>query len=54
MSDDAQFVCAACNADYEGDSEGVMTSCRKCAKLHCEECLDEFGNCGACADKGAS
>ena len=53
MSDDAQFVCTACHVDFEEDKEGVMTSCRKCGKMHCEECMDEHGQCVTCTEQGS-
>ncbi len=48
MSDDAQFCCTACNISPSKDADNVMTSCRKCGKMHCSDCLDEFGRCVAC------
>ena len=47
---DPQFVCAACDADYEGETENVMTECRVCHRLHCDECVDEFGHCVECVE----
>lgn len=54
MSDDAQFECTACHIDHSEDADNVMTSCRKCGKVHCQDCLDEFGQCVACAEKKTS
>ncbi len=48
---DPQFVCAACDESYEGDTEHVMTECRVCNRIHCGECVDEFGHCVECTDK---
>lgn len=48
--DDVQFVCSACEKDYEGDHD-VMTECRVCHRIHCKDCVDEFGRCVECADK---
>jgi hypothetical protein len=47
---DPGFVCAACGKEYEGDTTNVMTECKVCARLHCAECVDEFGRCTACAE----
>jgi hypothetical protein len=52
MTDDAQFVCEACNIDYSGKKE-VMTNCRMCGRLHCSDCVDEFGRCVECSSKSA-
>lgn len=47
--DDVQFVCAACNKSYDGDDKDtVMTECRVCGRLHCNECVDEHGHCVEC------
>jgi hypothetical protein len=45
---DVQFVCAACDKDYEGDTSNVMTECNLCGRIHCDECVDEHGHCVAC------
>lgn len=50
MADDAQFVCTACDIDYSGDTDKVMTSCRLCGKLHCSDCVDEHGRCVDCTE----
>ena len=47
--DDVQFVCGACDKSYEGDTKDVMTECRVCKRLHCTDCVDEFGQCVECA-----
>ena len=47
---DPQFVCAACNKEFEGDQENVMTECRVCKRIHCKDCVDEFGRCVECAE----
>lgn len=52
--DDVQFVCAACDKNYEGETANVMTECRVCHRLHCNDCVDEFGRCVTCADKESS
>ena len=49
--DDVQFVCTACETDYEGNRENVMTECRVCHRIHCHDCVDEFGRCVECASK---
>ncbi len=51
MNDDAQFSCTACHITPSEDEGKVMTSCRKCGKMHCPDCLDEFGRCVACKVK---
>ena len=40
--DEVQFVCAACEKEYEGDLSNVMTECRVCSRLHCSDCVDEY------------
>ena len=47
---DPQFVCAACDESYEGDTKTVMTECRVCNRLHCSDCVDEFGRCVECKE----
>ena len=47
---DPQFVCAACDQTYEGDTSHVMTECRVCHRLHCGDCVDEFGSCVECVE----
>ena len=42
MSDDAPFTYAACHIDRTHDAETTMTSCRKCGKIHYQDCLDDF------------
>ena len=32
--DDVKFVCAACEENYEGDKEHVMTECNLCKLIH--------------------
>jgi len=51
MSDDAKFVCSACHIEQPDDGEHVMTACRLCGRLHCKDCVDEYGRCVACAEK---
>lgn len=51
MNDDAQFTCTACHIDHAHDADTVMTSCHKCGKMHCQDCLDEFGRCVTCTDE---
>jgi hypothetical protein len=48
MNEDAKFSCTACHIAPSEDKDKAMTSCRKCGKLHCPDCLDEFGRCVAC------
>jgi hypothetical protein len=46
---DPEFVCAACDKSHEYHAGDVMTECRVCARLHCSECVDEFGRCIECS-----
>jgi len=50
MTEDIQFVCTACDKDYEGDPPKVATQCRVCRRLHCHDCVDEYGRCVKCAE----
>jgi hypothetical protein len=50
MTDDIQFVCGACEKDYKGDTGNVMTQCRVCRRLHCSDCVDEYGRCIKCTE----
>ena len=54
MAEDVQFVCGVCHKDYKGDTENVMTECRLCGRIHCEKCVDEFGQCVECVEKQSS
>jgi hypothetical protein len=45
---DPEFVCTACDTSHESH-EGVMTECRVCNRLHCTECVDEYGRCIECS-----
>lgn len=49
-SEDVQFECTACHKHLDSHS-GVMTACRLCGRLHCTECVDEYGRCVECATK---
>jgi hypothetical protein len=49
-TEDLQFVCTACDASYEGDKSTVMTECKVCNRLHCSDCVDEYGRCVECKD----
>jgi hypothetical protein len=42
------FVCSACEKEVEGEAQGVMTECRVCHRIHCKDCVDEFGQCVEC------
>ena len=46
---DPEFVCAACDKSHQSHAGDVMTECRVCARLHCSECVDEFGRCIECS-----
>ena len=54
MSEDPKFVCSACHIEQPDDGENVMTVCRLCGRLHCNDCVDEHGRCVSCADKEAA
>lgn len=51
MNEDAQFECTACHIAHDDDGKQVMTACRMCGRLHCSDCVDEYGRCVACTDK---
>ena len=54
MSEDIQFECTACHLEgNKDDGENVLTACRLCGRLHCPDCVDEYGRCVACAETGA-
>jgi hypothetical protein len=45
---DPVFVCTVCEKEYQGAAENVMTECRVCHRIHCKDCVDEFGQCVEC------
>ena len=47
---ETQFVCAGCEKEYSGDVSDVMTECRVCHRIHCSDCVDEYGRCVECAE----
>ncbi len=49
--EDAKFVCGACEKSSE--QKDAMTECRVCRRIHCSDCVDEYGRCVACAEKGS-
>jgi hypothetical protein len=49
--EEVQFECTACHKDVKGHSGEVMTECRLCGRLHCSECVDEYGRCVECSSK---
>ena len=51
--EDVQFVCSACERSFEGEDRNLMTECRVCKRIHCKDCVDEFGRCVECAKKDA-
>lgn len=51
MTEDVQFECTACHKDFHAKPGEAMTECRLCGKIHCADCVDEFGRCVACAAK---
>jgi len=46
---DPEFVCAACDTSHRSQVGEVMTECRVCNRLHCSECVDEYGRCVECS-----
>ena len=48
--EDVKFFCSACGEDHERE-EGVLTECNLCKRIHCNECVDEFGKCVACSSE---
>lgn len=54
MSEDVQFECSACHIKQTDDGKNVMTACRMCGRLHCHDCVDEYGRCVECAQKESS
>jgi hypothetical protein len=54
MNDDVQFECHACHKECGIDGGDVMTECRLCGRLHCSDCVDEYGRCVECSKKDAS
>lgn len=54
MTEDAKFSCTACHITVEKGAENTMTACRLCGRIHCSDCVDEFGRCVACAEKAES
>ncbi len=52
--EDVQFECTACHKDVKSNCGEVMTECRLCGRLHCSDCVDEYGRCVECAGKKSS
>jgi hypothetical protein len=50
QSEDVQFSCTACHIEVDEAAGDSLTACRLCGKLHCSDCVDEFGRCVACSD----
>jgi len=50
MTEDIQFVCGACEKDYEGNASNLITQCRVFNRLHCNDCVDEHGRFIKCAE----
>ena len=46
---DPEFVCSACDTGHESHEGDVMTECRVCNRIHCSECVDEYGRCIECS-----
>lgn len=51
---DPQFVCSACEKTCQIGTENVMTECRVCHRVHCKDCVDEFGQCVECQKSEAA
>jgi hypothetical protein len=49
---DPIFVCSVCQKEFKGDAKDTMTECRVCHRIHCKDCVDEFGNCVECKEPG--
>jgi hypothetical protein len=48
-----RFYCTSCGQEYEGDvTTHPASACRVCFRIHCDECLDEDGNCVPCVEVG--
>jgi hypothetical protein len=45
---DPEFVCTVCDKNLQGEEHNVMTECRVCHRIHCKDCVDEFGRCVEC------
>lgn len=53
-SEDAKFTCSACHIEQPEEGPNIMTACRACGRIHCKDCIDEFGRCVECAQKSSS
>jgi hypothetical protein len=51
MTEDVQFECSACHKDCNAHPESTLTACRLCGRLHCPDCVDEYGRCVECSEK---
>jgi hypothetical protein len=54
MTEDVEFSCTACHITVDEAEKDTLTACRLCGKLHCSNCVDEYGRCVACSEKAAS
>jgi hypothetical protein len=54
LADVEPVECTVCHIQQKDDGENIMTACRLCGRLHCPDCVDEYGRCVACADKATS
>jgi hypothetical protein len=51
--EDVEFECTACHKDIKSESGAVMTECRLCGRLHCSDCVDEYGRCVECSKESS-
>jgi len=54
MTEDTQFLGDDCGIECRGDTRNIMTQCRACQRTHCNDCMDELGQCIKCAEKKLS
>lgn len=47
--EDVQFECAICHKEMKGEPGKRLSACRLCGRLHCPDCVDEYGRCVECA-----
>jgi hypothetical protein len=52
--EDVQFECTACHKDCKMGTDTALTECRLCGRLHCTDCVDEYGRCVECSGKKSS
>ncbi len=47
----AWMECTKCKTPAPEMKESAVGTCRLCAVLHCDECLNEAGYCTSCSEK---